>query len=167
MKKNVHPVSFLATGLLLLLTVLFIFPFYWILTGAFKSQPDTIVVPPQWWPTAPTLENFQQLIVQNPAMKWLWNSIFISVTTMLLVCMTSALAGYVLAKKRFYGQRLLFALFVAAMALPKQVILVPLVRIVNFLGIHDTMAAVILPLVGWPFGVFLMKQLIFLWFDPD
>lgn len=158
MKKNVHPVSFLATGMLLLLTVLFIFPFYWILTGAFKSQPDTIVVPPQWWPTAPTLENFQQLIVQNPAMKWLWNSIFISVTTMLLVCMTSALAGYVLAKKRFYGQRLLFALFVAAMALPKQVILVPLVRIVNFLGIHDTMAAVILPLVGWPFGVFLMKQ---------
>ncbi|WP_303979185.1 carbohydrate ABC transporter permease [Streptococcus danieliae] len=158
MKKNVHPVSFLATGLLLLLTVLFIFPFYWILTGAFKSQPDTIVVPPQWWPTAPTLENFQQLIVQNPAMKWLWNSIFISVTTMLLVCMTSALAGYVLAKKRFYGQRLLFALFVAAMALPKQVILVPLVRIINFLGIHDTMAAVILPLVGWPFGVFLMKQ---------
>ncbi|NYS32334.1 carbohydrate ABC transporter permease [Streptococcus danieliae] len=158
MKKNVHPVSFLATGMLLLLTVLFIFPFYWILTGAFKSQPDTIVVPPQWWPTAPTLENFQQLIVQNPAMKWLWNSIFISVTTMLLVCMTSALAGYVLAKKRFYGQRLLFALFVAAMALPKQVILVPLVRIINFLGIHDTMAAVILPLVGWPFGVFLMKQ---------
>lgn len=158
MKKNVHLVSFLATGMLLLLTVLFIFPFYWILTGAFKSQPDTIVVPPQWWPTAPTLENFQQLIVQNPAMKWLWNSIFISVTTMLLVCMTSALAGYVLAKKRFYGQRLLFALFVAAMALPKQVILVPLVRIINFLGIHDTMAAVILPLVGWPFGVFLMKQ---------
>ncbi|MVX59272.1 ABC transporter permease subunit [Streptococcus danieliae] len=158
MKKNVHPVSFLATGMLLLLTVLFIFPFYWILTGAFKSQPDTIVVPPQLWPTAPTLENFQQLIVQNPAMKWLWNSIFISVTTMLLVCMTSALAGYVLAKKRFYGQRLLFALFVAAMALPKQVILVPLVRIINFLGIHDTMAAVILPLVGWPFGVFLMKQ---------
>lgn len=44
------------------------------------------------------------------------------------------------------------------MALPKQVVLVPLVRIVNFMGIHDTLAAVILPLVGWPFGVFLMKQ---------
>lgn len=44
------------------------------------------------------------------------------------------------------------------MALPKQVVLVPLVRIVNFMGIHDTLAAVILPLIGWPFGVFLMKQ---------
>ena len=72
--------------------------------------------------------------------------------------MTSSLAGYVLAKKRFYGQRILFAIFIAAMALPKQVVLVPLVRIINFMGIHDTLAAVILPLVGWPFGVFLMKQ---------
>ena len=44
------------------------------------------------------------------------------------------------------------------MALPKQVVLVPLVRIVNFMGIHDTLWAVILPLIGWPFGVFLMKQ---------
>ena len=102
--------------------------------------------------------NFQQLMVQNPALQWLWNSVFISLATMLLVCMTSSLAGYVLAKKRFYGQRILFATFIAAMALPKQVVLVPLVRIINFMGIHDTLAAVILPLVGWPFGVFLMKQ---------
>ena len=91
-------------------------------------------------------------MVQNPALQWLWNSVFISLATMLLVCMTSSLAGYVLAKKRFYGQRILFAIFIAAMALPKQVVLVPLVRIINFMGIHDTLAAVILPLVGWPFG---------------
>ena len=77
---------------------------------------------------------------------------------MLLVCVTSSLAGYVLAKKRFYGQKILFSIFIAAMALPKQVVLVPLVRIVNFMGIHDTLSAVILPLIGWPFGVFLMKQ---------
>src|SRR3712207_7800936 len=74
------------------------------MTGAFKSQPDTIVVPPQWWPKAPTVENFKALIIQNPALKWLWNSIYISVVTMLLVCGTSSLAGYALAKKRFYGQ---------------------------------------------------------------
>ena len=74
------------------------------------------------------------------------------------MCVTSALAGYVLAKKRFYGQALLFSVFIGAMALPKQVILVPLVRIISFMGIHDTLAAVILPLIGWPFGVFLMKQ---------
>lgn len=159
MKTNkITATSILSTIVLLALTVFFVFPFYWIMTGAFKSQPATIMVPPQWWPAEPTLENFQRLIVQNPALKWLWNSVFTSGVTMILVCVTSALAGYVLAKKRFYGQKILFSIFIAAMALPKQVVLVPLVRIVNFMGIHDTLAAVILPLIGWPFGVFLMKQ---------
>lgn len=156
--KKITPYSVITSIVLLLLTVLFVFPFYWIMTGSFKSLPDTIVVPPQWWPTAPTWENYEKLILQNPALEWLWNTVFISVTTMLLVCLTSSLAGYVLAKKRFYGQAIIFSIFIGAMALPKQVVLVPLVRIVNFMGIHDTLAAVILPLVGWPFGVFLMKQ---------
>ena len=144
-KKPLTAFTVISTIILLLLTVLFIFPFYWILTGAFKSQPDTIMIPPQWFPKAPTMENFQQLMVQNPALQWMWNSVFISLVTMFLVCATSSLAGYVLAKKRFYGQRILFAIFIAAMALPKQVVLVPLVRIVNFMGIHDTLWAVILP----------------------
>lgn len=146
--KKITAFKVLSSVVLALLTILFVFPFYWILTGAFKSQPDTIMIPPQWWPSMPTMENFQQLMVQNPALQWMWNSVFISLATMLLVCATSSLAGYVLAKKRFYGQRILFAIFIAAMALPKQVVLVPLVRIVNFMGIHDTLAAVILPLVG-------------------
>lgn len=157
-KKTFNLFDIASSIILLILTVLFVFPFYWIMTGAFKAQPDTIVIPPQWWPSNPTIENFTSLIVQNPALKWLWNSVFISLATMFLVCLTSSLAGYVLAKKRFYGQGLLFTIFICAMALPKQVVLVPLVRIINFMGIHDTLAAVILPLVGWPFGVFLMKQ---------
>ncbi|MDC7291068.1 carbohydrate ABC transporter permease [Blautia schinkii] len=157
-KKKWTPFSVITIIILSLLTIMFVFPFYWIMTGAFKSQGDTIKIPPQWWPQNPTLENFQKLLVQNPAGSWLINSVLIALITMLLVCVTSSLAGYVLAKKRFYGQKLLFSIFIGAMALPKQVILVPLVRIISFMGIHDTLAAVILPLIGWPFGVFLMKQ---------
>ena len=148
MKKKMTPFGVITIILLSILTVLFVFPFYWIMTGSFKAQAATIAIPPQWWPTAPTLENFTKLLVQNPAGRWLFNSIFIALVTMLLVCVTSSLAGYVLAKKRFYGQKILFSIFIAAMALP----------IVNFMGIHDTLSAVILPLIGWPFGVFLMKQ---------
>ncbi len=67
-------------------------------------------------------------------------------------------SGYALAKKRFFGQKIVFTLFICAMALPKQVVLVPLVRIMSTFGIYDNVWAVILPTVGWPFGVFLMKQ---------
>ncbi len=92
------------------------------------------------------------------AIRWLVNSVYMSVAAMLLTCLTSAMAGYALAKKRFYGRALLFSLIVCAMALPKQVILIPLLREMNALGLYDTMAAVIYPVVGWPFGVFLLKQ---------
>lgn len=157
MKKKTSPFSIVSIFLLSILTIIFVFPFYWIMTGAFKSQRDAIAVPPQWWPASPTTENFVKLF-QNPAAQWMVNSVLIALVTMLLVCMTSSLAGYVLAKKRFYGQRLLFSVFIVAMALPKQVILVPLVNMISKMGMHDTIWAVILPLVDWPFGVFLMKQ---------
>ena len=67
-------------------------------------------------------------------------------------------AGYVLAKKRFPGRAALFSLLVGAMALPKQVILIPLLREMSSLQLYNTIWAVIFPIVGWPFGVFLMKQ---------
>jgi len=154
-KKSVYkPVMMI---LLLLVSLLFIFPFYWIITGAFKMQKVAIQMPPQWFPLNPTFANFTELFI-NPAGQWFFNSVFMSITSMLLVCLTAAMAGYVLAKKQFTGNAIIFGFIVAAMALPKQVVLVPLVRIMNSTGLYNTPWAVILPAVGWPFGVFLMKQ---------
>ena len=159
MKKNKTFSVFNITSmtLLTLVTVVFIFPFYWVITGAFKTRIDSLKLPPQWLPSNPTLESWQTLFKQ-PAWQWLYNSIFIAVVTMVLVCAVSALAGYVLAKKRFTGGTLIFSIFVFAMALPKQVVLVPLVKQISAMGFYNTSWAVILPAVGWPFGIFLMKQ---------
>jgi len=139
------------------LTVFFIFPFYWILTGAFKHQLVAVAFPPEWFPHHPTLINFIDLFKQ-PATRWISNSFIISILTMLLVCTTSTMAGYVLAKKRFIGSKTMFWIFIAAMSLPKQVVLIPLVQLISSWGFHDTLAACILPAAGWPFGIFLMKQ---------
>ena len=92
------------------------------------------------------------------AIRWLINTVFMAVASMILTCITSAMAGYALAKKRFVGRKLLFTLIVCAMALPKQVILIPLLREMSSLNLYNTIWAVIFPIVGWPFGVFLMKQ---------
>lgn len=81
-----------------------------------------------------------------------------SVASMVITCITAALAGYALAKKRFIGRTVLFSLIVCAMALPKQVILIPLIREMSSIGLYDTLWATIIPIVGWPFGVFLLKQ---------
>ncbi len=143
--------------ILLFITIIFIFPFYWIITGSFKTRLDSLILPPQFFPLNPTMASWEKLFLQ-PTLKWFFNSIWISGITMALVCAVSTLAGYVLAKKKFIGAVTLFSMFVFAMALPKQVVLVPLVKLVSFLGFHNTMAAAILPAIGWPFGIFLMKQ---------
>ena len=92
------------------------------------------------------------------AIRWLINAVLMSAMAMLLTCLTAAMAGYALAKKRFNGRALLFSLIVCAMALPKQVILIPLLKEMSTLHLYDSLWAVIFPTVGWPFGVFLMKQ---------
>ena len=142
---------------LALLAVFFIFPLYWILTGSLKDAITINARTPQWFPLEPTLDNYVRLFKQ-PAIQWLLNTIIIAVAAMALTCITAALAGYALAKKRFWGQTVLFSLLVCAMALPKQVIVIPLAQLMTFLHLKDTLWAVILPTVGWPFGVFLMKQ---------
>ena len=161
-----------------LVAILFLFPLYWIVTGAFKNGIEINSATPVWWPSEWVLTNFEKLMdrrleylfefvignttVRGPkipaAMLWLINSVVMAVASMLLTCLTSAMAGYVLAKKNFWGRNIIFALIVCAMALPKQVILIPLVRQMASMNLWDTMWAVIFPIVGWPFGVFLLKQ---------
>ena len=142
---------------LALLAVFFIFPLYWILTGSLKDAITITARTPQWFPLEPTLDNYVRLFKQ-PAIQWLLNTIIIAVAAMALTCITAALAGYALAKKRFWGQTVLFSLLVCAMALPKQVIVIPLLQEMSALGLNNNLLAVILPTVGWPFGIFLMKQ---------
>ena len=146
-----------AAVVLVLLAIFFLFPLYWIVTGSFKNVIEINANYPIWFPQNPTLENYAKLF-ERPAFKWLFNIIFISAAAMVLTCLTAALAGYALGKKRFYGRAVLFTIIICAMALPKQVIVIPLLQEMTFLHMNDNLWAVILPTVGWPFGVFLMKQ---------
>lgn len=157
-----------------LFAVFFLFPLYWIITGSFKTQADIRATKPVWVPTKWVVDNYVNLFTKRSAplfeifgiagptvpaaIRWLVNTVFMAVVSMLLTCLTAAMAGYALAKKRFYGRTVIFSLIVCAMALPKQVILIPLVREMSALKLYDNIWAVIFPIVGWPFGVFLLKQ---------
>ena len=156
--EGTNPVYKTITVILLIAVVLFfLFPLYWIISGSFKTDIEINAREPVWVPTTPTMEHYQELF-ENPAFLWLFNIIFISAMAMILTCITASLAGYALGKKRFYGQGILFTIIICAMALPKQVIVIPLSQMLADMHLRNTLWAVILPTVGWPFGVFLMKQ---------
>ncbi len=153
----ITPYRVLSVILLIVLTLLFLFPLYWIITGSFKTQQVINARTPVWFPMNPTTNNYVRLF-QKPAFTWLFNTVLLCAAAMAFTCISAAMGGYALAKKRFVGRTFLFSLFVCAMALPKQVILIPLLKEMAFLKLHNTIWAVVFPTVGWPFGVFLMKQ---------
>ena len=172
--KRTTPYKVISIIILVILAILFLFPLYWIVTGAFKPTTDIYASQPVWWPSEWVTSNFEKLFTKRSAplfeigalvgptvpaaIRWLVNTVFMSVAAMLLTCITAAMAGYALAKKRFVGRALLFSLIICAMALPKQVILIPLLKEMSALKLYGSLWAVIFPTVGWPFGVFLMKQ---------
>ena len=155
--KQASAYTILAIILISIVAVLFAFPLYWIITGSFKDARTINSATPVWFPVNPTTDNYTRLF-ERPAGIWMFNTVFMCVMSMLLTCVAAAMGGYALAKKRFTGRVVLFSVFVCAMALPKQVILIPLLKEMAFLNLHNTLWAVIFPTVGWPFGVFLMKQ---------
>lgn len=156
--------------LLVVLAILFVFPLYWIITGSFKPKSEIISTVPSFFPRTLTLDNYLKLWADKPIawmsdslqlarpIAWTLNTVFICTMAMLFTCVTASMAGYAIAKKEFAGRKLIFSIFIAAMALPKQVILIPLLKEMAFLNLHDTLWSVVFPTVGWPFGVFLMKQ---------
>ena len=160
--------------LIALIALTFLFPLYWIITGSFKMKQEILSATPVWYPSEWVTTNYESLFAKRSAplfeigglvgptipgaIRWLINTVFMSAVAMLLTCLTAAMAGYALAKKRFFGRTILFSLIVAAMALPKQVILIPLLREMSAIRLYDTIWAAIIPIVGWPFGVFLIKQ---------
>ncbi len=174
------PYKVISVIILLVMAFLFLFPLYWIVTGSFKTMKEINSTTPAWWPSEWVLTNYEKLfsrrsaplfsipipftdeVVTGPtvpaAIRWLINTVWMAVASMILTCITATMAGYSLAKKRFVGRGLVFSVIICAMALPKQVILIPLIREMNALKLYDKMGAVIFPIVGWPFGVFLMKQ---------
>ena len=174
------PYKVISVIILLVMAFLFLFPLYWIVTGSFKTMKEINSTTPAWWPSEWVLTNYEKLfsrrsaplfsipipftdeVVTGPtvpaAIRWLINTVWMAVASMVLTCITATMAGYSLAKKRFVGRGLVFSVIICAMALPKQVILIPLIREMNALKLYDKIGAVIFPIVGWPFGVFLMKQ---------
>lgn len=159
----VRPTRWGAVGMLLILTVLALLalvPLYWMVVTALTPSALTVKFPPELFPTNPTLANFQEILTRPHFARWVLNSTIMTVVITVLTLLLASMAGYAFAKIRFTGSRPLFWLHIMAMMLPFEAILVPLFIIVARLGLVDSYAGLILPLLASPFSVFLMKQFI-------
>ena len=109
--------------LLTLLVLIFMFPFYVMLVGAFKNQMALTMVPPDLNPfIRTTANNLKYVLDKSGIFQWLLNSTVMSLGVALLTAFVSGTAGYSFAKKRFRGHNVLFAVVIATMLLPRQML---------------------------------------------
>jgi len=137
-----------------------LFPLFWMLASSLKTAQELQAAPPVWWSHHPTLSAFANVFRQLPFARMFLNSVVIAGGTTIGIVLTSIMAGYVFAKHRFRGRGLLFSLVLATMFLPPIVLLVPLYRLVQSMGLVDSYLGVMLPNIANAFGIFLMRQFI-------
>jgi multiple sugar transport system permease protein len=143
--------------LLLGFTVLFIYPFIWLVSASLK--PATEVFRGGLLPDTVRWQNYTDLFNQQPMLQWTWNSIIVSVLAALTVTVSSAMVAFAFAYFRFRYRNLLFGLVLATMMLPGAVTMIPQFLIWDFLGWNDTLVPLWAGnLFASPFYIFLLRQ---------
>jgi putative chitobiose transport system permease protein len=146
-------------ALLCLVGLVLLAPFAWLLSTALKAESaDLFARPPQWIPDPLVWGNFARAWSIMPFPRYIFNTFFIAIATVLLNLFFCSLTGYALARLRFPGrQAILYAILATAMV-PFQVLLIPLFIVALKLGLVDSYAGVILPVAVNAFGIFLLRQ---------
>ena len=157
-RRNTSPGLVLAAIAVFILSLLYLFPLYWMLTGSLEHLTDTFKIPPDLFPRNPTFDNYVNLFTNTSAGRWLLNSVAVSTVSCIGAMIICSAAGYAFGTYRFRGSRVLFWIVIVAMLLPGATTLVPLYLLMRDFHWIDTYAGIIAPELARPFGVFLIRQ---------
>ncbi len=145
------------------LSAVFVVPLYYVLTNVFKSG-DQIGRHPAAPPLPPTVDNLRRVLTRPDGLFWvsLTNSLVITVVSVLVLTVLSAMLGHYLARTRGRWVRALTLLLLSGLMIPPQVILIPITQVLRAVHLMSTLQGLILFNVGYyvPFGVFVFSGFI-------
>jgi multiple sugar transport system permease protein len=143
----------------LLLVLLFAFPFLVMVTSAFKNVADIFHAPPQFLPRHWTLSNFSDAFRQIPIWRYLGNTLLLCGLNVLGTLVACPLVAYALSKIQWRGQMPMLMIVLGTMMLPPQVTLIPIYLLWNHVGATDSYVPLVVPaFLGTPFLIFMLRQ---------
>lgn len=147
-----------AITVLVVIALMWLLPILWGVATSLKSEKDAagpaLSAPAQGW----NIDAYIQVLSQGDIPRWMFNSFFVAAAVTVLTVAISALAAYGFSRTEFRGRKWLFALTIAAIMVPGQILIVPLFQQMNTLRLTDTFAGIILPQIVAPMMVFIMKN---------
>ncbi|MBN1265858.1 MAG: carbohydrate ABC transporter permease [Anaerolineales bacterium] len=150
----------LVIAFLIVMSIPFIFPFWWMFTSSFKNMNE-ILGTLSLFPDTFRLENFIDIFTFQPFARQYFNSTYIALLVTLGIMVLSSFAGYGFARIQFPGNSALFILLLSAMMMPIEVTIIPNFFIFKAFGLTNShLPLIILPILGSSgvFGVFMMRQ---------
>jgi multiple sugar transport system permease protein len=158
--RRFNPSSIGVMTILLVFTLYFLIPFFWLVVSATKSQADLFGTFGLWFaPDFNLFTNLQSLFTYNNGLfgRWLLNTLLYAGVGSVGGTFLAAMAGYALAKYVFRGRNLIFSIILGAILVPASTLAIPLYLMMSAVGLTNTIWAVLLPSLVNPFGVFLTR----------
>lgn len=142
---------------LLAFAIIYIYPFIIQLVTAFKTDADAVSNPLSLLPD-PFSAGAWERLRQTQFLLWGMNSLIVTLIVTVSRVLFCSMAGYALARLKFFGRDTVFTLLLAVMSVPAIVLLIPKFLVINYLGIYNSYPALFVPLMVDAAGVFIMKQ---------
>lgn len=152
------PKKIISYAALLILGFCFLLPFTVMILGSFKDVQIAQLDPLFWIPDEPTLKNYLYVMNDGLYLRWIFNSVIITVLPVASQMIFCAVLGYIFAKKQFPGREIVFWVFMGVIMVPSQLLIIPkYIMFANF-GWINTYYALIVPELWGIMGVFLVRQ---------
>lgn len=146
-------------AILIVLSVAFLIPLFWMVSGALKTTQDLNAFPVIWFPDTLTLENYIYGLDVFPFLRYYINTAVICVCSMIGAAFSSAMVAYGISRIQWRMRTPLFVIILGSMMIPFYVTMVPLFQIFRSLHWINTYLPLIVPhFFGVPFFVFLLRQ---------
>lgn len=140
------------------LALVYIYPFIVSISASFKTDAEATQNPLGLVPETITFAAYERLFGDVPFGLWAGNTLLVTVVVTVGRVFFDSLAGYALSRLRFRGRTAVFVAFIAILSVPGVVLLIPRFLILQQLGLYDSYAGMIIPLLSTAAGVFIMKQ---------
>ncbi|MDD6572198.1 MAG: carbohydrate ABC transporter permease [Thermoflexaceae bacterium] len=145
--------------ILIIIAIIMAIPFLWMLSASIKSDREVFQMNPfVWIPEHPRWSNYSEIWTKIPMMTFVKNTVFLTIVVTILQLLTSSFAAYAFAKLQFKFRNGLFLAYIATIAMPWQVYMVPQFLMMRSFGLNDKLLAIICLQAFSAFGVFMMKQ---------
>ena len=140
------------------MALIFALPLLWLLVSSFMTNAQINRFPPTIIPDSLHLDGYRYVFRTGAFGHWFLNSTIVAGVTVVSNLVFCSFAGYAFARMRFRGSRALLALMLATLVIPFQLTMIPTFLLMKWLGLIDSLGALILPSLVTPFGVFLLRQ---------